>query len=175
MQDGCALGIKTWGREGKEAELGRGKGWGIWCISVKASDDTVENFEMALKLSQVEAKRTGLYTAVLLEVSCFRRMPLGEVKLFSSSNFQRGLTTECFLSAALLVVGKMSLLPKRGSDGASQCPLYVALTGHLSPFAWLQPCCQDPTFPVLSPLSHHPLSFLSPGKLPKSQIQDIKK
>lgn len=54
------------------------------------------------KLPQVGAKRRGLYTAVSLERSCFRKMPLGEVMLFGLACLQRRQTAECFLSAAFL-------------------------------------------------------------------------
>lgn len=95
-------------------------------------------------------------------------MPLDEVVLFFPVGYFQGqLSAFCRQHSQQL--GK-SLIPKRGSDGASRCLLQNTLTSSISPFMQLLPCCQIP-------LSLHPFPssfFLSLWKLLKTQIQNIK-
>lgn len=49
MQSGSALGVKTCGSEGKEAEAGRGRGWAVRHLN-EASNDSMENSEPGMAL-----------------------------------------------------------------------------------------------------------------------------
>lgn len=142
------LGSKPVEEKTKKQRQAEG-GVGLWGISMKLQRTPWKTLNLGWPFKPVSSwgkKDRTLYCYViggkLLQKDAIGWGDALQPRLFSKRTDNCVLYRQYFLVGTASSWETKSLIPKRGTDGASQCPPQEALTGHLSPFTWLRPCCQ---------------------------------